>query len=100
MMAGVGLGHCQRDTDNGGGHCGLGNGGDDNVGLLKALRTVEVIRAIICNILLLPCLNKSYASYKGKECGLRSQNSCCSCKLINPTFLLLSWLIYKMWRSE
>lgn len=41
MMAGVGLGHWQRDTDNGGGHCGLGNGGDDNVGLLKALRMVE-----------------------------------------------------------
>lgn len=100
MKAGVGLEHCQRDTDTGGGHRGLGNEGDDNVGILKALRMVGAVTAIIWNILLIPCLNKSYVSYKGKECGLRSQNSHCSCKLIKPTFLFLSWLIYKMWRSE
>lgn len=70
MMAGVGLEHCQKDNDNGGGHRDPGNGSDDHVGILKALKMVGAVRAIIWNILL-PCLNKSYASYKGKECGLK-----------------------------
>ena len=63
MMAGVGLEHCQGNTDNDGDRSGIGDGVDGSGGDIDITEDGGMIRAILWNILPTPCRNESYPSH-------------------------------------